>query len=139
MDYSVVNMGIEDYAEVIALWRSTEGLGLSKADSEEGISRFLIHNPGLSYVARRKGGLVGAVLCGCDGRRGYIHHLAVEKGNRRLGIGKALVSNCLKTLNEQGIQKCHIFVFTDNQLAIDFWNAATWKQRFELILMSKDT
>ena len=138
MAFSIQSMRIEDYQEVISLWQGTEGVGLSAADSEEGIDLFLRHNPGHSFTARWEGRLVGAVICGCDGRRGYIHHLAVEKASRKKGIGKSLTAACLASLAERGIQKCHIFVYEDNQPAIAFWEKIGWSWRKELILMSKN-
>ncbi|TLN13669.1 N-acetyltransferase, partial [bacterium] len=72
-------MTIDDYDEIIELWKTTEGVGLSDADSRRGINLFLQRNPNLSVVARDEDKLVGAVLCGHDGRRGYLHHLAVAR------------------------------------------------------------
>jgi ribosomal protein S18 acetylase RimI-like enzyme len=76
-------MILEDYAEVLALWQASEGIGLSAADSREGIARFLERNPGLAFVARDETGLAGAVMVGNDGRRGYLYHLAVSPRCRR--------------------------------------------------------
>lgn len=81
-------MTVQDYEEVLALWRSSEGIGLSDADSRENIARFLERNPGLSFVAYDGQELIGAVLCGYDGRRGYIHHLAVAESHRRRRLGR---------------------------------------------------
>lgn len=78
MSIVIREMTIQDYDEVLALWRTSEGVGLSDADSDEGVARFLDRNPGLSFVARDGEHLVGAVLCGHDGRRGYIHHRSAE-------------------------------------------------------------
>lgn len=107
--------------------------------SEEGVARFLDCNPGLSFVAREGGQLVGAVLCGHDGRRGYIHHLAVSKPYRCQGVGRALAGQCLSALRAAGIHKCHLFVFDDNQEAIAFWKKMGWTQRIELTVMSQYT
>lgn len=130
-------MTIGDYDEVLALWRACEGVGLSDADSREGIASFLDHNPGLGHVAHDGNELVGAILCGTDGRRGYIHHLAVSKHHRHQGLGRALVGLCLDSLHQIGIQKCHIFVFGDNADAIAFWSKVSWTQRVELTIMSR--
>jgi ribosomal protein S18 acetylase RimI-like enzyme len=136
MSIVIRDMTIQDYDEVLALWRTSEGVGLSDADLEEGVARFLDRNPGLSFVARDGEHLVGAVLCGHDGRRGYIHHLAVSKPHRRKGLGRALVGRCLSALRRDGISKCHIFVFGDNNDTIAFWKNIGWTQRVELIMMS---
>jgi len=78
MSIVIQEMTTQDYDEVLTLWRSSEGVGLSDADLEEGVAHFLDRNPGLSFVARDGEHLVGAVLCGHDGRRGYIHHRSAE-------------------------------------------------------------
>jgi N-acetylglutamate synthase len=129
----------QDYDEVIALWQTAEGVGLSDADAPEAISRYLARNPGLSLVARQDSVLVGAALCGHDGRRGFIHHLAVRPSHQRQGIGRLLVDRCLTGLAATGIQKCHLFVFGENQNALNFWRAIGWTERVELVLMSRHT
>jgi len=137
MSIAIRDMDIEDYESVYRLWKNVEGIGLSDADSKEGINRFLEHNPGLSFVAVDGVQIVGAALCGHDGRRGYIHHLAVANAYRRQGIGKSLVGRCMYALMRIGIAKCHLFVFDDNQEAIRFWNKVGWTERVELMMMSQ--
>ena len=139
MSIVIREMTIEDHDQVLSLWRASEGVGLSDADSEESIACYLARNPGLSFVAGDGERLVGAVLCGHDGRRGYIHHLAVSKPLHRQGLGRALVERCLAALRRDGIDKCHIFVFADNQDTIAFWKSIGWTQRVELIMMSQYT
>jgi N-acetylglutamate synthase len=78
---------LDAYDAVLALWRQCEGIGLSQADSRENIQRYLERNPGMSFIATFNGTVVGAVLCGHDGRRGYIHHLAVHPSCRRTKTG----------------------------------------------------
>jgi len=135
----VRTLDIEDYDLVINLWKSTEGIGLSNADSKDNIKEFLQRNPGLSLVVIKDGELVGAILCGHDGRRGYLHHLAVRKDQRLEGLGKELVKNCLQRLNEAGIDKCHIFVFRENGQGIGFWTENGWLARLDLHIMSRNT
>lgn len=137
MNIELREMTIDDYEAVYAVWEGSEGIGLSDADSKEGIKRFLAHNPGLSYIALDGDKVVGAALCGHDGRRGYIHHLAVLTSHRKQGIGRSLVSRCVFALMQIGIAKCHLFVFGENQDAIDFWEKVGWDQRVELMMMSQ--
>ena len=132
-------MTILDYEQVYDLWDKTEGIGLSDADSKENIAQFLDCNPGTSFVANDKDLLVGAVLCGNDGRRGFIHHLAVRDSHQKRGIGSQLIDRCLVKLADFNIHKCHLFVYRDNQLANDFWERTGWEHRGELNLMSKYT
>jgi ribosomal protein S18 acetylase RimI-like enzyme len=126
-----------DYDEVIALWRNTEITIVSDSDSRPAIAQYLERNPGMSYIARDAGQLVAAALCGHDGRRGYLHHLAVAKSHRRLGIATALVDRCLAALRFAGIAKCHLFVFQHNPDGMTFWQRAGWNKREDLILMSR--
>lgn len=137
MSYDIRRMNIEDYYPIIALWKASEGIGLSTADSRERIALYLDKNPGFSFTAWVDGHLIGAVLCGHDSRRGYLHHLAVSKDYRHRGIGKALTERCMQALIEAGITKCHIFVFRDNQNAIAYWKKTGWVERVELTLLSK--
>ena len=129
-------MAIEDYDDVVSLWEAAEGVGLSDADSRESTAAYLAHNPGLSFAAHDEGQLVGAVLCGHDGRRGYVHHLAVRRSHRRRGIGRTLADRCLAALRREGIHKCHLFVFSENREAVAFWRKIGWTQRIELVMMS---
>ena len=136
MNITIHEMDITDYDQIYQLWESSENIGLSKADSRYGITRFLERNPGMSYVAWKGDVLVGTVLCGHDGRRGYIHHLMVHPDHRRQGIGQSLVSRCMFALTRIGIQKCHLFVFEDNIGGIKFWENLGWTKRVELTMMS---
>jgi ribosomal protein S18 acetylase RimI-like enzyme len=134
---NIQEMVISDYEEIYNLWRESPGLELSVADSKESIARFLERNPGLSFIARDGDLLVGVVLCGHDGRRGYIDQLAVRPSHRRQGIGRNLVARCLYNLIQTGIRKWHLFVLEDNDEAIAFWNKLGWAQRVELVTMSQ--
>jgi ribosomal protein S18 acetylase RimI-like enzyme len=131
-------MTAEDYSVVSELWRHTEGMGLTESDSEQGISAHLRRNPGVSAVAiSQHGDLVGAVLCGHDGRSGYIHHLAVELRYRRLGIAARLLEHCFVQLGAAGISRSKIFIFKDNEAAASFWNHNGWSPLSELLVLQK--
>ena len=137
MAITVSPLTIEGYEEVIKLWRQCEGVGLSSTDSKGNIHSFLEKNTGTNFIAKIDNRLVGTVLAGHDGRRGYIYHLAVHPDWRRQGLGRKLVDRCLTALREAGIQKCHLFVFTDNVSGLDFWKALGWEKRSDLFVMSK--
>ncbi len=134
---SIQEMTIDDYEEVYKLWRGSEGLELSVVNSKESVARFLERNPGLSFVAREEGQIVGAVLGGHDGRRGYIDQLAVKKSHRLQGIGKNLVARCIYNLIQTGIRRWHLFVLEDNNNALAFWKKLGWSKRIELVTMSQ--
>lgn len=132
-------MSMDDYDDAIGLWKATEGMGLSSADSREAIGRYLERNPGMSFVARDPSGrLLGAVLCGHDGRRGYLHHLAVRADCRGQGLGRQLVERCLEAVHAAGIDKFHLFVYQTNTTGRAFWERIGWYERPELVIMSTD-
>jgi len=131
------NMTIQDYEAVYSLWKATPGIGLSDADSREGIEKFLQANPGSCFVALDGDELVGAVMCGCDGRRGYLHHLAVRTDQRGQGIGRQLVEECMSALRAISIDKAHIFVIEDNESGKVFWRKVGWQERDDLTVMSR--
>lgn len=128
-----------DHAAALALWQSTPGVGLSEADGFEPISRFLARNPGLSWVALQGEQMVGTILCGHDGRRGLVHHLAVAPSAQHQGLGRRLVRQGLAGLRAQGIDKCHLMVFRSNQDGQAFWRAVAATERVELLLFSMNT
>ena len=127
----------EDYTAAFALWQNAEGVCLGASDTAEAIRQFLERNPGLSFVASDGGAMVGVLLCGEDGRRGYLHHLAVEASHRRRGIGTALVNRTMDALAARGLHKCHLFVVNGNAQAIEFWESAGWRVRGDIVMMSR--
>ena len=125
-----------DTPQALTLWQSCEGIGLSSADEPQRIAGYLARNPGMSFTAWDGETLVGAVLCGHDGRRGYLHHLAVDQVYRGQGIGRALVDRCHAALRAQDIDKVHIFVYRENETALSFWKGVNYVPRDTLALLS---
>jgi len=132
------DMTISDYVQVIALWKRTKGLGLSDVDSRAGIRNFLQRNPGLCFVCKAGKKVLGTILCGHDGRRGYVYHLAVDEKYRKRGIGHHLTEMSLDALRLQGILKCHLFVYRTNKEAELFYVRQGWQKRTTLNIFSKD-
>ena len=137
METTLCTLTIKHYDKVLALWKTCEGIGLSEADSKENIEKFLSQNNGLSLIAKQENKIIGALLVGQDGRRGYLHHLAVDPAFRRKGIGTDLVKTGLERLQAIGITKCHIFIFKNNDSGKMFWDKCGWKYREELRIISK--
>ena len=128
MDPTISHLTMSDYDQAVAFWRSQTGIALNESDEREPMTRFLQRNPGMSLIARTPSGtIIAAVLCGHDGRRGYLHHLAVDPAHRRQGLGRALVERCLAKLAAAGIPKCNIFLFTDNIEGRKFWEKLGYK------------
>ena len=136
-ELSIEPMTAADFDEVLRLWQNTEGVGLNESDTPEHLAAYLKRNPDLSFVARVQSEIVGAVLCGHDGRRGYLHHLAVAQTYRRQGAGRRLVETCLRELEKLGILKCNIFLFADNADGELFWRHNGWIDRADLRVMQK--
>lgn len=126
-------MTLADYEAVYRLWKSTPGMGLNdRDDSREGISRYLKRNPDTCFVAAEKGRIVGVILCGHDGRRGYIHHTAVAVDWRGRGVGSGLVDAAMAALKEAGISKAALVVFARNELGNRFWEGRGFAAREDL-------
>lgn len=112
-----------DYDAVVALWSQAEGVEVAEGDDRATITAYLQRNPGLSRVAVSAGKIVGAALCGHDGRRGVIYHLAVAKDFRGRGLGRKLVEECLAGLRGCGLKRALIMVAPDNAAGREFWLA----------------
>jgi ribosomal protein S18 acetylase RimI-like enzyme len=137
-------MTADDIEDVLALWNGMPGIGLNESDTPENLRAFLTRNAGLSLVVRdgerpARRSLIGAVLCGHDGRRGYLHHLAVRPEYRRRGLARQMVEKCLAALREQGIIKCNIFVYAENDDGQGFWSRCGWNHRSDLIVLQRMT
>ena len=125
-------MSAADYDAVLELMQNTPGISLRDADSREATERYLERNPGMSSVAEVEGRLVACVMCGHDGRRGYLQHLLVLPEYRRQGIANALVERCLNSLAQLGICKCHLDVFKTNDSAARYWQGQGWQLRTDI-------
>ncbi len=136
---TIRNMTPEDYGKVYELWINTKGMGLNDLDDScEGIGRFLERNPKTCFVAEEKDEIVGAIMAGHDGRRGYIYHTAVAKECRRRGIGTRLVENALSALKREGINKCALVVFERNAGGNGFWEKIGFSERPDLVYRNRE-
>lgn len=133
MGTNIRKMTIGDYENVYDLWISTPGMGLNDLDdSREGIEKYLRRNPNTCFVAESEGKIVGVILSGNDGRRGFIHHTAVRVEYRKQGIGKRLVDAALDALEKEGIHKVALVVFKRNELGDTFWEKQGFTVREDL-------
>jgi len=127
-----------DISAALALWRNLPGIGLTAADSPPALTLFLQRNPGLSRVAVVDGVVVGTVLCGHDGRRAFLYHLAVAPAHRHRGIGQALVRACTAHLQRLGLERTTIHLFAANDEGKAFWRDAGWRERSDLAVLQVD-
>ncbi len=119
-----------DYEEVYQLWKSIKGFALRVVDdSKDEVERFIDRNPGLSVVAEENGKIVGAILCGHDGRRASLYHVCVAPSCRKKKIGKQMVYACVEKLKKEKINKISIIAFTRNEIGNAFWNKLEWTKR----------
>ena len=131
-------MNPADYDSVCALWKSCKNMGLNNLDdSREGIERYLRRNPASCFVAEQDGAIVGVILSGHDGRRGFIYHLAVAEGLRRQGLASELVGHALSALKAEGITKTALVVFSRNDAGNAFWEKQGFTLREDLIYRNK--
>ena len=130
-------MGDEDIPAALALWQGLPGIGLRDADSPAALAKYLRRNPGCSFVALTDAGeLAGVSLAGHDGRRGYLHHVAVADRFRKLGLGRELVERCATALKAEGIEKINFWVKADNATGLAFWNRLGARERDDLVVVS---
>ena len=118
---------IDDYDAALQLWQRVEGLEVAEGDDREGVAQFVARNPGLSRVVIDGSTLVGVVMCGHDGRRGHIYHLAVDPAYRRYGLGRRLVQESLDGLRRAGVVRAIILVADYNLGGAEFWKRAGWE------------
>lgn len=136
--FGIRPMTIADYDALHALWLATPGMGLNTTDdSREGIDKYLARNPHTSFVAEQGGQLIGAIMCGHDGRRGFIHHTCVRADRQGEGIGRTLVEAALDALKAEGIHKVALVVFDRNEKGNAFWEKMGFTTREDLVYRNK--
>ncbi|QNM06300.1 GNAT family N-acetyltransferase [Qiania dongpingensis] len=135
----ICTMKIEDYDRVYRLWIRTPGMGLTNLDdSKEGIEKYLKRNPSTCFVAKEEERLLGVILGGHDGRRGYIYHMAVEESERKKGIGTALLEASLEAFRREGITKTALVAYDSNEEGNEFWERRDFVLRKDLVYRTKD-
>ncbi len=129
---------IDDYDRASTFWRETPGIGLACVESKERFTSFLERNPDLSFKLSDSDAIVGTILCGHDGTRGYLHHLAVAPSYRGRGMGRMMVDKSLEGLRRLGIRKCHFFIDSRNDEGNELWKTLDWTELKEVRVYSHD-
>ena len=141
MDKGNINirlMNIEDYDKVYALWMSCKNMGFNNLDdSRDGIEKYLKRNPATCFIAEQDEIVVAVILSGHDGRRGFIHHMAVAENHRRQGIAEFLLEHALSALKAEGINKVALLVFNRNEAGNAFWKAQGFIARNDVTYRNK--
>jgi ribosomal protein S18 acetylase RimI-like enzyme len=127
---------ISDWRLAWDLWESELKKSNDSSWNEANVAMFLKRNPRLSLVAIIDGRLVGTVMCGFDGRRGYIYHLAVANTIRRNGIGTALMKVAISKLKQAGADKIHLMLMVENECARIFYDKLGFENRKDITIMS---
>ena len=126
-------MTIDDYDQVWHLWSEIKGVGIRTLDdSREGVEKFLKRNPSTSVVAEEDGMVIGAILCGHDGRRGCMYHVCVAEKYRKHGIGHQMALAAMEALKAEGINKVSLIAFKSNTIGNKFWRKVGWTFREDL-------
>lgn len=123
----------DDYSKLLNLWEVAGWIDVRQTETPEALAKFLSRNPACNFAAYAGTRLVGAVLAGHDGWRGYLYHMAVEPDYRGRGIGTQLVSAAVGAIKREGIPKVHCLVKRDNVVAQQFWAACGFELRNELL------
>jgi ribosomal protein S18 acetylase RimI-like enzyme len=110
-----------DEPEVIGLWKQVFGYPEPRNDPAAVVRQKMARQPELFFVAVDEGQVVGTVMGGYDGHRGWIYSLAVDPGHRRQKLGTALIRHVEKALAEHGAPKINLQVFPTNAGAIEFY------------------
>lgn len=130
---TIRTMTMEDYDQVYKLWSGIKGFGIrTMDDSREGVEKFIKRNPSTSVVAEEEGNIIGAILCGHDGRRGCMYHVCVAGEFRNRGIGHELALEAMERLKEEGINKVSLIAFKSNAVGNEFWKKVGWTFREDL-------
>jgi ribosomal protein S18 acetylase RimI-like enzyme len=136
--YKIKAMVIENYNEIINLWKNTDGVGLSgNDDSKKSIRTFLEKNPNTCFVVDYNKKIIGTIMAGNDGRRGHIYHLMVKPEHRKNGLGKKLLEKAEKALKKEGVRKIFLVAFKKNKTGNKFWQNNGYKIRNDLNYMDK--
>ena len=136
---TIRNMRPADYVGVYALWMSCKNMGFNDVDdSRAGVEKFLLRNPDTCLVAEENGEIIGVVLGGQDGRRGYIYHMSVAEAHRRRGIGGQLLDRCLLAMKEAGITKAALLVFKRNEAGNAFWERQGFTLREDVAYRNRE-
>lgn len=132
-------MTIQDFDQIYNIWINTPGMGLNTTDdSKAGIEKYLKRNPTTSFVAEDGDKIIGAIMAGHDGRRGYIHHTFVLPEYRKQGIAQILVNSAIDALDKEGINKVALVAFKENKGGNAFWERIGFTARNDLFYRNKN-
>ena len=131
----IENYTSQFYEDVVNIWKRT-GISVTSSDTKEEVSVMLNRNPDLCLIAKIDERVIGVVMGGFDGRRGYVHHLAIDPEYQKKGYGKLLMDELIERFKKKRIHKVHLFIEKHNEDVIAFYNKLGWEIRKDLVMMS---
>ncbi|MFX1390330.1 MAG: GNAT family N-acetyltransferase [Promethearchaeota archaeon] len=131
----IEEFAMEDYDNIITLWRKTE-ISVGSTDTSEEIEKMLKRNPKLFLIGKLDEKVIGVVMGAFDGRRGYVHHLAIDPDYQKKGFGKKIMNELNTRFLKMGVHKIHLFIEKYNKEVVDFYKHLGWEKRDDLIMMS---
>ncbi|MFX0076243.1 MAG: GNAT family N-acetyltransferase [Candidatus Hermodarchaeota archaeon] len=131
----IENFSMYDYQEVLALWKKA-GIGVGSSDTKEETALILEYNPGLFLIGKEQEKIIAVVIGAFDGRRGYVHHLAVDPDYQKKGYGKKIMDDLIERFRQKRIHKIHLFIQKDNKDVLEFYKKQGWETRDDIIMMS---
>ncbi|MFW9941016.1 MAG: GNAT family N-acetyltransferase [Candidatus Thorarchaeota archaeon] len=132
---NIEKFSMKSYDDIVHLWKKA-GISVGSSDSKKEVKRMLERNPDLFLLGKIEEEIVAVVMGGFDGRRGYVHHLAVDPKHQKKGYGKKLMEVLIEEFRKNGVHKIHLFIEKQNQTVVDFYSYLDWQIRDDLIMMS---
>ena len=126
---------VKYYQKVVELWKKA-GIEVGSSDTKEEIAGVLNRNPDLFLIGKEDGKIVAVVIGAFDGRRGYVHHLAVDIDYQKRGYGKIIMDELIERFRKKKVHKIHLFIEKTNPKVVDFYHNLGWNIRDDLIMMS---
>jgi len=131
----IEKFNLKYYHKVVELWKKA-GIGVGSSDTKEEIAGVLNRNPDLFLIGKEDGKIVAVVIGAFDGRRGYVHHLAVDLDYQKRGYGKIIMDELIERFRKKKVHKIHLFIEKTNPEVVDFYSNLGWNVRDDLIMMS---
>lgn len=111
----------KDHDGVVDLWRTVFGYETAHNEPSLAIAKKVAHNDGMFFVAEEKSGVVGTVMAGYDGHRGWLYAVAVHPDLRRSGLGSRLVHSAEAALVAVGCMKINLQLLASNEATTAFY------------------
>ena len=137
-EFNFIEMESSHFPLLKEFWENTDGIKLTIGDTESELSNYHKRNKGMSFICMNGADLIGTILCGHDGRRGFIYHLAVHKDFRNDNIAADLIEMSLDQLRAADIKRCMIMTDEINESGKSFWLKMDWRKRDDLKMFSID-